>query len=48
MAPKLYNAKGTICMMGDAAHATTPWQAAGLAQAIEDSLILSSVLGKVN
>lgn len=33
-------------MMGDAAHATTPWQGAGLGQAIEDAMILQAVLGE--
>lgn len=31
--------------MGDAAHATTPWQGSGAGMAIEDSLILSTLLG---
>lgn len=37
---------GTICIMGDAAHATTPWQGSGAGMSIEDSLILSSLLGR--
>lgn len=37
---------GPLCMMGDAAHATTPWQGSGGGMAIEDSLILSSLLGR--
>lgn len=36
---------GPICIMGDAAHATTPWQGSGGGMSIEDSLILSKVLG---
>lgn len=36
---------GPICVMGDAAHATTPWQGSGAGMAIEDSLILSTLLG---
>lgn len=32
--------------MGDAAHATTPWQGSGAGMAIEDSLILSTLLGR--
>lgn len=32
--------------MGDAAHATTPWQASGGGMSLEDSLILSSLLGR--
>ncbi len=34
-------------MMGDAAHASTPFQGQGAAQAIEDSLCLAALLGKV-
>lgn len=32
--------------MGDAAHATTPWQGSGAGMAIEDSLVLSALLGR--
>ncbi|KAJ4421148.1 hypothetical protein N0V82_003912 [Gnomoniopsis sp. IMI 355080] len=32
--------------MGEAAHATTPWQASGAGMSIEDSLILSTLLGR--
>ena len=41
-----YN-KGRVVMMGDAAHATTPYQGQGAGQAIEDSLVLATVLSKV-
>lgn len=34
--------------MGDAAHATTPFQGAGAGQAIEDVLVLSQLLGQVH
>ena len=37
---------GPICIMGDAAHATSPWQGAGGGMSIEDSLILSTLLGR--
>ncbi|KAK2606056.1 hypothetical protein QQS21_003574 [Conoideocrella luteorostrata] len=37
---------GPICIMGDAAHATTPWQGSGCGMSIEDSLILSTLLGR--
>lgn len=37
---------GPICVMGDAAHATTPWQGSGAGMAIEDSLILSVLFGR--
>ena len=33
-------------MMGDAAHVMTPWQGSGAGQAIEDALILKTVLGE--
>ncbi|KAH8896404.1 salicylate hydroxylase [Thozetella sp. PMI_491] len=39
--------KGPICIMGDAAHAATPWKAAGGGQAFEDAMILGAVLGRV-
>lgn len=32
--------------MGDAAHATTPWQGSGCGMSFEDSLILSTLLGR--
>lgn len=38
-------ASGPLCVMGDAAHATTPWQASGGGMSVEDSFILSSLLG---
>ena len=34
-------------MMGDAAHASTPFQGAGAGQAIEDALVLANLLGEV-
>ncbi|KAI9897937.1 hypothetical protein N3K66_006297 [Trichothecium roseum] len=36
---------GLVCIMGDAAHATTPWQGSGAGMSVEDSLILSTPLG---
>lgn len=33
--------------MGDAAHATTPFQGAGAGQAIEDALVLSTLIQRV-
>lgn len=44
-APAFY--KGRLCLLGDAAHATTPHQGAGAGQAIEDALVLSNLLGQV-
>ncbi|KAI1129772.1 salicylate hydroxylase [Nemania abortiva] len=41
-------ANDRICIMGDAAHAMTPWQGAGAGQAIEDALILATVLGRIS
>ena len=34
-------------MLGDAAHSTTPFQAQGAGQAIEDALVLETLLGRV-
>ena len=38
---------GHVAMMGDAAHATTPYLGQGAAQAIEDALVLETLLGRV-
>ena len=38
---------GNVAMMGDAAHATTPFQGQGAGQAIEDALVLETLLGRV-
>lgn len=35
-----------ICLLGDSAHASMPFQAAGAAQGIEDALVLSNVLAE--
>lgn len=40
-------AKGRVCIMGDAAHAMTPWQGSGAGQAIEDAMILQTLLREV-
>lgn len=40
--------KGRLCLVGDAAHASTPHQGAGAGQAIEDALVLSSLFGQFN
>ncbi|KAI2622414.1 salicylate hydroxylase [Hypoxylon sp. NC1633] len=37
-------ANSTICVIGDAAHATTPWQGAGAAMAFEDAMVLQALL----
>ncbi|GAW23847.1 hypothetical protein ANO14919_134240 [Xylariales sp. No.14919] len=39
--------KGAICIVGDAAHAMTPWQGAGAGQAIEDAMIMGTLLSQV-
>jgi salicylate hydroxylase len=40
--------KDRICLLGDAAHATTPHHGAGAGMCIEDALILSNILKEVN
>ncbi|KAM3069355.1 hypothetical protein ACMFMG_005461 [Clarireedia jacksonii] len=44
--PTYYN--GRLCLLGDSAHASSPSQAAGAGQGLEDALILSKVLGLVS
>ncbi|KAJ4393857.1 hypothetical protein N0V93_003072 [Gnomoniopsis smithogilvyi] len=39
--------RGRICMIGDAAHAMTPYQAAGAGQGLEDAVVLSHILAMV-
>lgn len=41
-------AVGRVAMMGDAAHASTPFQGQGAGQAIEDALVLETLLGRVH
>jgi salicylate hydroxylase len=38
--------RGSMCIMGDAAHSTTFWQGAGGGMCVEDSLMLSCLLGR--
>ena len=40
--------RGRIVIMGDAAHATTPYQGQGAGQAIEDAAVLTSLLGEIS
>ncbi|KAF2130014.1 mannitol 1-phosphate dehydrogenase [Dothidotthia symphoricarpi CBS 119687] len=40
--------KGRLCLLGDAAHATTPHQGAGAGMCIEDSYILANLIKEVN
>ncbi len=42
-----YYRKGRICLLGDAAHASTPHQGSGAGMAIEDALVLAQLLGEV-
>jgi salicylate hydroxylase len=43
--PIYYN--GRVCLLGDVAHATTPHQAAGAGQCLEDAYVLSHLLATV-
>lgn len=40
--------RGRICVLGDAAHATTPHMGAGAGMAIEDGFILGRLLGAID
>lgn len=39
--------RGRVALMGDSAHASLPFQAAGAAQGVEDALILSNILAEI-
>lgn len=39
--------RGRAALLGDSAHASLPFQAAGASQALEDALILSGVLARI-
>ncbi|KAH9904691.1 FAD/NAD(P)-binding domain-containing protein [Xylariomycetidae sp. FL2044] len=41
-------ANSRVCIMGDAAHATSPWQSAGAGMVIEDAFILGHLIGSVS
>jgi salicylate hydroxylase len=43
-APTYYRSDPPICLVGDAAHATTPHQGAGAGMCIEDVYVLSALL----
>jgi salicylate hydroxylase len=45
-APTYYTTKPMICLVGDAAHATTPHQGAGAGMCIEDVYIISELLSQ--
>lgn len=36
---------GSVCVVGDAAHATVPWQGASNGMMVEDVVVLSTLLG---
>jgi len=40
-------AKGRVCLIGDAAHATTPHQGSGAGMAVEDAYVMSKILAGV-
>jgi len=40
--------RGRVVLLGDSAHASLPFQAAGAAQGLEDALILSNVLTELS
>jgi salicylate hydroxylase len=39
--------RGRVALIGDSAHASLPYQAAGAAQGLEDALVLSEVLARL-
>lgn len=39
--------RGRVVLLGDSAHASLPFQAAGAAQGLEDALVLSNVLAEL-
>ncbi|KAI1411052.1 mannitol 1-phosphate dehydrogenase [Hypoxylon sp. FL1857] len=45
-APTYYGTNQRICLLGDAAHATTPHQGAGAGMCIEDCFTLSRLIGE--
>lgn len=47
-APTYYMSKPLVCLVGDAAHASTPHQGAGAGMCIEDAFILSELLSQSN
>ncbi|KAK6956724.1 hypothetical protein Daesc_002004 [Daldinia eschscholtzii] len=40
--------RGRVCLVGDAAHATTPWQGSGAGLAIEDAMILGTLFANIS
>jgi len=39
--------RGRVALLGDSAHASLPFQAAGAAQGVEDALVLSNILSEL-
>jgi salicylate hydroxylase len=39
--------KGRVCIVGDAAHAITPWQGSGAVTALEDAIILGTLFMQI-
>ncbi|KAF2121027.1 hypothetical protein BDV96DRAFT_484648 [Lophiotrema nucula] len=39
---------GQVCIIGDAAHAMTPWQGSGAAAALEDAVVLGALFAHIN
>jgi len=37
--------KGMVCLIGDAAHASTPFQGSGAGMAVEDAYVVSELVG---
>ncbi|KAI1148422.1 mannitol 1-phosphate dehydrogenase 2 [Nemania diffusa] len=47
-APTFYGTEPRICLVGDAAHATTPHQGSGAGMGIEDAYVLGNLIGEAN
>ncbi|KAI0437209.1 mannitol 1-phosphate dehydrogenase 2 [Xylaria telfairii] len=47
-APTYYGTQPRICLVGDAAHATTPHQGAGAGMCVEDCYILANLIGEAS
>lgn len=37
---------GSVCVMGDAAHAAAPWQGPGNGMMVEDAMVISTLLSR--
>ncbi|KAG6365816.1 hypothetical protein INS49_007427 [Diaporthe citri] len=45
-APRYVSDRGRVCLVGDAAHATTPHKGSGAGMAIEDSLVMGQLISE--